>query len=95
MWGVVKEPIDAPLSFDADGLAVAYKYFTSATLTMRLAGLQQINSHINMFNELCNSESIMEAEAVGIRLSQWLINKSIVKSIFGPNLHVEVRILIN
>ncbi|GLH07907.1 Ubiquitin carboxyl-terminal hydrolase puf [Gryllus bimaculatus] len=65
MWSAVKDPLDSPLTFDRDGLDLAFKYFTSSTLTMRLAGIAQINSHINMFNELCNSESIVEVESVG------------------------------
>ncbi|XP_068081544.1 ubiquitin carboxyl-terminal hydrolase puf [Anabrus simplex] len=90
MWSAVKDPLDSPLTFDRDGLDLAFKYFTSSTLTMRLAGIAQINSHINMFNELCNSESIVEVESVGQSLANWLIDNQIISHIFGPNLHVEV-----
>ncbi|XP_049955909.1 ubiquitin carboxyl-terminal hydrolase 34 [Schistocerca serialis cubense] len=90
MWSAVKDPLDSPLAFDRDGLDLAFKYFTSSTLTMRLAGIAQINSHINMFNELCNNESIMEVENVGQNLANWLIENQIISHIFGPNLHVEV-----
>ena len=90
MWSAVKDPLDSPLTFDRDGLDLAFKYFTSSTLTMRLAGIAQINSHINMFNELCNNESIIEVENVGQNLANWLIKTQIISHIFGPNLHVEV-----
>ncbi|XP_063231242.1 ubiquitin carboxyl-terminal hydrolase 34 isoform X2 [Bacillus rossius redtenbacheri] len=90
MWSAVKDPLDSPLTFDRDGLDLAFKYFTSSTLTMRLSGIAQINSHINMFNELCNNESIIEVENVGQNLANWLVEKQIISHIFGPNLHVEV-----
>ena len=91
MWSAVKDPIDAVLpTFDRDGLDLAFKYFTSSTLTMRLAGIAQINSHITTFNELCNSETVAEIEQVGHALATWLAENNIIAHIFGPNLHVEV-----
>ncbi|KAF0306991.1 Ubiquitin carboxyl-terminal hydrolase 34 [Amphibalanus amphitrite] len=90
MWSSIKDPLDAPLSFDKDGLDLAFKFFTSSTLTMRLAGISQINNHINIFNELCNGESIVEAENVGLQLANWLIQNQMVEQLFGPNLHVEI-----
>ncbi|KAK1132977.1 hypothetical protein K0M31_014343 [Melipona bicolor] len=91
MWSAVKDPIDAVLpSFDRDGLDLAFKYFTSTTLTMRLAGIAQINAHITAFNELCNSETVAEVEQVGHALAAWLTENNIIAHIFGPNLHVEV-----
>jgi hypothetical protein len=91
MWGCVKDPLDAPLTFDRDGLDLAFKYFSSSTLTMRLAGIAHINAHINMFNELCNSDSVAEVESVGQSLANWLVDNNIIAHIFGPNLHVEVN----
>lgn len=91
----MKDPLDSPLTFDRDGLDLAFKYFSSSTLTMRLAGIAQINSHINMFNELCTNESILEVENVGGNLANWLIDNNIISHIFGPNLHVEVMELLN
>lgn len=38
MWAAVKDPLDSHCNFDTEGLALAFKYFTSSTLTMRLAG---------------------------------------------------------
>lgn len=38
VWSAVRDPLDASVSFDVEGLALAFKYFTSTTLTMRLAG---------------------------------------------------------
>lgn len=38
MWAAIKDPLDTQVSFDTEGLALAFKYFTSTTLTMRLAG---------------------------------------------------------
>ncbi|XP_014601370.1 PREDICTED: ubiquitin carboxyl-terminal hydrolase 34 isoform X2 [Polistes canadensis] len=91
MWSAVKDPIDTVLpSFDKDGLDLAFKYFTSTTLTMRLAGVAQINAHITAFNELCNSETVAEVEQVGHALAAWLTENNIIAHIFGPNLHVEV-----
>ncbi|XP_015123639.1 ubiquitin carboxyl-terminal hydrolase 34 [Diachasma alloeum] len=91
MWSAIKDPIESVLpTFDRDGLDLAFKYFTSTTLTMRLAGIAQINAHITTFNELCNSETVAEVEQVGHALAAWLTENSIVSHIFGPNLHVEV-----
>lgn len=42
MWSTVKEPLDSALCFDRESLDLAFKYFMSPTLTMRLAGLSQI-----------------------------------------------------
>ena len=36
---------------------------------MRLAGITQINSHISLFNEMCNAESVVEVENVGLQLA--------------------------
>ncbi|CAH0594132.1 unnamed protein product [Chrysodeixis includens] len=90
MWGAAKEPLDAPLAFDADGLALAFKYFNSSTLTMRLAGVAQINAHIAAHNELCAGEPAADAEVAGQQLATWLSNNNIIEHLFGPNLHVEV-----
>lgn len=38
VWSAVRDPLDGSVSFDVEGLALAFKYFTSTTLTMRLAG---------------------------------------------------------
>lgn len=78
------------MSFDSDGLDLAFKYFTSSTLTMRLAGITQINTQISLFNEICASEPVPEAEPVGQQLAQWLCSNQIMQHLFGPNLHVEV-----
>ena len=78
------------ICFDKDGLDLAFKYFNSTTLTMRLTGITQINSHISLFNEMCNTESVVEVENVGLMLAEWILNNRIVEHIFGPNLHVEV-----
>ena len=42
MWSTVKEPLDSALCFDKESLDLAFKYFMSPTLTMRLAGLSQV-----------------------------------------------------
>lgn len=90
MWTSIKDPLDTQITFDTDGLALAFKYFTSTTLTMRLAGMAQINAHINLFNDICTSETVAEVEMVGQKLSDWLIENKIINHLFGPNLHVEV-----
>lgn len=43
MWAAVKEPLETHFTFDRDGLDLAFKYFTCSTLTIRLAGIAQIN----------------------------------------------------
>ncbi len=96
LWCSIKENVDtsssssSPAIFDRDGLELALKYFNSSTLTMRLAGIAQINSHIGLFNEMCNTESVVEAESVGLQLAGWILQNKLVEHIFGPNLHVEV-----
>ncbi|KAL3873492.1 hypothetical protein ACJMK2_036602 [Sinanodonta woodiana] len=90
MWHAVKEPLESHFNFDRDGLDLAFKYFTCSTLTIRLAGIAQINNQINLYNESCNNETLMDAERVGHHLAQWLIDHKIIEHIFGPNLHVEL-----
>jgi ubiquitin carboxyl-terminal hydrolase 34 len=43
-----------------------------------------------MYNENCNSETIVDAESTGNKLATWLIEKKLLEHIFGPNLHIEV-----
>ena len=43
MWAAVKEPLDTHFTFDREGLELAFKYFTCSTLTIRLAGIAQLN----------------------------------------------------
>ncbi|XP_055587463.1 ubiquitin carboxyl-terminal hydrolase puf [Uranotaenia lowii] len=90
MWTAIKDPLDSQITFDTEGLALAFKYFTSSTLTMRLAGMAQINAHINLFNEICTTETVAEVEVVGQKLADWLSENQIISHLFGPNLHVEV-----
>ncbi|XP_076099132.1 ubiquitin carboxyl-terminal hydrolase 34-like isoform X2 [Mytilus galloprovincialis] len=90
MWAAVKEPLETHFTFDKEGLDLAFKYFTCSTLTIRLAGIAQINSQINLYNESCNNETLLDAERVGHQLAQWLIDNKIIEHIFGPNLHVEL-----
>lgn len=92
MWNAIKDPLDSHVAFDVDGLDLAFKYFTSSTLTMRLAGITQINNQIGLLAEICVGESLPEAEAAPRQMADWLINNSIISHIFGPNLHVEVNI---
>lgn len=90
MWNAFKEPFETPPTFDREGLDLAFKYFSSSTLTMRLAGITQINSYISVFNDLCNNENVADAESIGHNLAEWLVGVNIVSHVFGPNLHVEV-----
>lgn len=90
MWNAIKDPLETPLAFDSDGLNLAFKYFTSTTLTMRLAGISQINNHIGLLAELCVGEGISESEGAPRNMADWLQNNNIISHIFGPNLHVEV-----
>ncbi|RWS07088.1 hypothetical protein B4U79_12772 [Dinothrombium tinctorium] len=91
MWSVIKDPLDPRCVIDKEGLALALKYFTSSTLTMRLAGIAQINNYISLFNEFCQTESgITPRQADGEELVDWILSNKIIEHIFGPNLHVEV-----
>lgn len=101
MWSAIKDPLDMPLGLDSDGLDLAFKYFTSSTLTMRLAGIAQINSHIGMLAELCGNSGPHPADislttdavdSAPRSMADWLINNNIISHIFGPNLHVEVSL---
>ena len=49
MWSTVKEPLDSALCFDKESLDLAFKYFMSPTLTMRLAGLSQVTVSPGLF----------------------------------------------
>jgi len=49
-----------------------------------------MNSYVSVLNELCNAESLVEAEKMGDEVAEWVVSKKIVEHIFGPNLHVEV-----
>ncbi|XP_064621669.1 ubiquitin carboxyl-terminal hydrolase 34-like isoform X2 [Lineus longissimus] len=90
MWAAVKEPLDTAATYDSEVLNLAFKYFTCSTLTIRMAGISQINNQINMYNENCNSETIVDAESTGNKLATWLIEKKLLEHIFGPNLHIEI-----
>ncbi|KAH8268179.1 hypothetical protein KR026_001407 [Drosophila bipectinata] len=90
VWSSMRDPLDVAVNFDTEGLALAFKYFTSTTLTMRLAGMAQINAHINLFNEICTTETVNEVELFGQRIANWLTENHIVQHLFGPNLHVEI-----
>lgn len=52
--------------------------------------MAQINAHINLFNEICTTETVGEVEIVGQKLADWLTENQIISHLFGPNLHVEV-----
>ncbi|KAF3852699.1 hypothetical protein F7725_006054 [Dissostichus mawsoni] len=92
MWSTVKEPLDSALCFDKESLDLAFKYFMSPTLTMRLAGLSQITNQLHTFNDVCNNESLVSDTETSIakELADWLIHNNVVEHIFGPNLHIEV-----
>ncbi|XP_011610930.2 ubiquitin carboxyl-terminal hydrolase 34 isoform X2 [Takifugu rubripes] len=92
MWSTVKEPLDSTLCFDKESLDLAFKYFMSPTLTMRLAGLSQITNQLHTFNDVCNNESLVSDTETSIakELADWLIHNNVVEHIFGPNLHIEI-----
>ena len=41
LWTCARDPLDANITFDEDGLALAFKYFQLSTLTMRLGMLKK------------------------------------------------------
>ena len=43
MWAALKEPRESLVTFDKERLDLAFKYFTCTMLTLRLAGIAQIN----------------------------------------------------
>ena len=90
LWSSIKDNMESPFTLDKDGLELAFKYFCSPTLTMRLCGINQVNAHISLFNEMCNTESVVEVETIGLQLAQWILDSKLIEHIFGPNLHVEV-----
>lgn len=52
--------------------------------------MAQINAYINLFNDICTSETVGDIEIVGQKLADWLTEYQIVSHLFGPNLHAEV-----
>ncbi|ELU04220.1 hypothetical protein CAPTEDRAFT_219867 [Capitella teleta] len=95
LWTAVKEPLESHMSFDEEGLKLAFKYFTCSTLTIRLTGVSQINNQISLYNDLASNESLVETErwvsgSIGNQLADWLTKHKIIEHIFGPNLHVEI-----
>ncbi|KAL5008333.1 hypothetical protein ScPMuIL_013914 [Solemya velum] len=90
MWAAVKEPLETHFTFDKEGLDLAFKYFTCSTLTIRLAGISQINNQITLYNESCNNQTLVDVERVANNLAQWFIENKIIEHIFGPNVHVEI-----
>ncbi|CAB3381441.1 Hypothetical predicted protein [Cloeon dipterum] len=87
VWALAP-PTSAPPQLDRDGLELAFKYFGSSTLTMRLAGLAHLNLHLNLCTELAGADAA--ADHCARALADWLIERDVVSHIFGPNLHVEV-----
>lgn len=59
MWSTVKEPLDTALCFDKESLDLAFKYFMSPTLTMRLAGLSQITVRSFKKYQLCSQKPFL------------------------------------
>lgn len=46
VWTAMKEPIESQVTFDKEGMDLAFKYFTCTTLTIRLTGIAQINVRV-------------------------------------------------
>lgn len=86
VWSSVRDPLDSSFNFDIEGLELAFKYFNSTTLTMRLAGMAQINAHINLFNEICTTETVGEIEIVGQKLGDWLLTIRQPLTFFTPTM---------
>ncbi|XP_015761086.1 PREDICTED: ubiquitin carboxyl-terminal hydrolase 34-like [Acropora digitifera] len=92
MWSAVKGPVESGPICDKDSLDLAFKYFTSSTLTVRLAGLSQIANQVHMFMDPFHTDPAAEADRQCLckELSEWLIENKLVEHLFGPNLHVEL-----
>ncbi|MGH0141434.1 UNVERIFIED_CONTAM: hypothetical protein FKN15_009228 [Acipenser sinensis] len=90
MWSTVKEPLDTALCFDKESLDLAFKYFMSPTLTMRLAGLSQITKSVHTIH-LYLLQTVLHYRSIAKELADWLINNNVVEHIFGPNLHIELK----
>lgn len=61
MWAAVKEPLDTHFTFDKEGLDLAFKYFTCSTLTIRLAGITQIN--VRLLLDVLSKSSIVSCKS--------------------------------
>lgn len=74
MWSTVKEPLDSALCFDKESLDLAFKYFMSPTLTMRLAGLSQITVSLHSHHNLTSFsvDLMVFKKSVSLLLFFWL-----------------------
>ncbi|XP_076442216.1 ubiquitin carboxyl-terminal hydrolase 34-like isoform X2 [Babylonia areolata] len=88
----VKETPDRPAgrTFDVEGLSLAYKFFNCESLSLRMAGIVQINNQIALYNEAIACGEVEEAPRFGAKLADWLVEKELVVKIFGPNIHMEI-----
>ncbi|CAB3983712.1 Ubiquitin carboxyl-terminal hydrolase 34 [Paramuricea clavata] len=92
MWTTVKSPPQYSLIFDRDSMDLAFRYFTSSTLTVRLTGLNQITNQVHAFFEIFHNDTQVSVDVDELcgKLASWLVEINIVDHLFGPNLHVEL-----
>lgn len=93
MYNTFKDVYDSTqFKIDLDGLSLAYKYFMSSTLTIRLCGIAQMNNQINTWSEFNSSSqnSIDDSNKSENELADWFCEYKIIEHLYGPNLHVEV-----
>jgi ubiquitin carboxyl-terminal hydrolase 34 len=62
MYNTFKDVYDSTkFKIDLDGLSLAYKYFMSSTLTIRLCGKAQMNNQINTWSEFNSSQNSIDS----------------------------------
>jgi ubiquitin carboxyl-terminal hydrolase 34 len=91
MYNTFKDVYDSTkFKIDLDGLSLAYKYFMSSTLTIRLCGKAQMNNQINTWSEFNSSQNSIDSNKSENELADWFCENKIIEHLYGPNLHVEV-----
>lgn len=55
---------------------------------MRLAGMVQITTQVNLVNEFLNSSHVGNVtKNIAEQLTSWILENKLIEHIFGPNLH--------
>lgn len=90
MLSTVKVQDPENLTCDVDILNIAFKFFMSSTLAVRMAGLNLITNQIHYLVELGQNQIYRNLSSSSSHLANWLNEKDIILHLFGPNYHVEL-----
>lgn len=90
MLNTVKVQEPGQVSYDIDILNIAFKYFMSTTLAVRMAGLNLITNQIHSLLEVGQSQMYGGINSMCSQLASWLNEKEMIEHLFGPNYHVEL-----